>query len=178
MSSTTLIRLSGLAAVLAGILRAANSFLPTDASGGAISILYLLTDLFILFGIFGMYGFQHQESGLWGFFGFLLATIGIVIIRTGTLDGVSLYSIGALTFSIGLSLFAVGSWRARKLPKWVSSFWLFSVIVGIFGYFVAGFSPLFILSGVIFGIAFAGAGFKIGSAMGGEKNSNWESYDD
>lgn len=172
MCSTTLIRLGGLAAILAGILRAVNSFLPTDASGGAIAMLYLLTDLFILFGIFGMYGFQHQECGLWGFFGFLLATIGIVIIRTGTLSGVSLYSIGALTFSVGLSLFAVGSWRARKLPKWISSFWLISVIVGVVGYFVAGFSLLFAISGVIFGIAFAGAGLKIRSAVGREKNSN------
>ncbi|MCY6494290.1 hypothetical protein [Leptolyngbya sp. GGD] len=167
MSSTTLIRLGGLAAVLAGILRAVNSFVPADASSGTVAMLYLLTDLFILFGIFGMYGFQHQESGLWGFFGFLLATIGIVIIRTGTLAGVSLYSIGALTFSVGLSLFAVGSWRARKLPKWVSSFWLISVVVGIVGYFAAGFSLLFAISGVIFGIAFAGAGFKIRSVMGG-----------
>ena len=167
MSSTTLIRLGGLAAVLAGILRAVNSFVPADASSGTVPMLYLLTDLFILFGIFGMYGFQHQESGLWGFFGFLLATIGIVIIRTGTLSGVSLYSIGALTFSIGLSLFAVGSWRARKLPKWVSSFWLISVIVGVVGYFVPGLSLLFAISGVIFGIAFAGAGLKIRSALGG-----------
>lgn len=163
MSSTTLIRLGGLAAVLAGILRAVNSFIPTDASGSAIAVLYLLTDLFILFGIFGMYGFQHQESGLWGFFGFLLAIVGIAIIRTGAISGVSLYSIGASIFTVGLSLFAVGSWKARKLPKWISSFWLLSAIIGVVGYFVAGLSLLFVLSGVIFGIAFAGAGLKIRS---------------
>jgi hypothetical protein len=40
----------------------------------------LVTDVSILFGIMGLYGFQHQESRLWGFFGFVLATIGIGLI--------------------------------------------------------------------------------------------------
>ncbi len=164
MSSATLIRLGGLAAIVAGILRGVNSFVPTNAPGGAIAILYLLTDIFLLFGIISMYGFQHQESGLWGFFGFLLATIGIATIRTGTVAGVSIYPIGALIFTAGLSLFAVGSWIARKLPQWVSVFWVLSTIVGVIGYFIPGLNLLFVISGVIFGIGFAGAGIEIWSA--------------
>lgn len=54
MSSTNLIRLGGLAAILAGILRGVNSFVPSDAP--SVAILYLLTDIFILFGIIGIYG--------------------------------------------------------------------------------------------------------------------------
>jgi hypothetical protein len=162
MSSTNLIRLGGLAAILAGILRGVNSFVPSDAPG--VTILYLLTDIFILFGIIGIYGFQHQESRLWGFFGFLLAIIGIEIIRTGAISGVSLYPIGASTFTAGLSLFAIGSWIAKKLPRWVSVFWVLSTIVGFIGYFVPGLSLLFVISGIIFGIGFAGAGIKVWSA--------------
>jgi hypothetical protein len=163
MSSANLIRLGGLAAIVAGILRGVNSFVPSSTSSVAIVILYLLTDIFILFGIIGIYSFQHQESGLWGGFGFLLAIVGIAIIRTGTISEVSLYSIGALIFTAGLSLFAVGSWLARKLPCWVSVFWVLSTIVGVIGYFIPGVSLLFVISGVIFGIGFAGAGIKIWS---------------
>jgi hypothetical protein len=164
MDSVTLIRLGGLAAIVAGILRSVNSFVPSNAPSSAVAILYLLTDIFILFGIIGMYGFLHQESKLWGFFGFLLAIIGIAIIRTGTIAFVNLYPIGAMLFAVGLSLFAVGAWIARKLPRWVSVSWVLSTILGFVGYFMPGFNVLFIVSGVIFGIGFAGAGIKMGSA--------------
>jgi hypothetical protein len=164
MSSANLIRLGGLAAIVAGILRGVNSFIPSSPPSVAIAILYLLNDIFILFGIIGIYGFQHQESRLWGGFGFLLAIIGIAIIRTGAISGVNLYPIGASTFTVGLSLFAIGSWIAKKLPRWVSVFWVLSTIVGFIGYFIPSLSLLFVTSGVIFGIGFAGAGIKVWSA--------------
>jgi hypothetical protein len=164
MASATLIRLGGLAAILAGILRGINSFVPSNAPSSAIAILYLVTDIFILFGISGLYGFLHQEVRLWGFFGFLLAIIGIAMIRTGAIAEVNLYPIGALSFTLGLSLFAVGSWIARMLPQWVSIFWVLSMIVGFVGYFIPGLSLLLVISGIIFGTGFAGAGIKMLSA--------------
>jgi hypothetical protein len=164
MSSTNLIRLGGLAAIVAGILRGINSFLPSSNPNVTISILYLLTDIFLLFGIMGIYGFQHQESGSWGFFGFVLAIVGLAIIRTGSMSGINLYPIGASTFTVGMSLFAVGAWIANKLPRWVSVLWVLSTIVGFMGYFIPGLNLLFVMSGAIFGIGFAGAGMKIWSA--------------
>ncbi|MGV0028613.1 hypothetical protein [Phormidesmis priestleyi] len=170
MSGTNLIRLGGLAAIFAGILRGVNSFLPNDAPGVLLEILYLLTDIFILFGIMGVYGFQHEESGLWGFFGFLLAIIGtgIIIGPDGAISGVNMYPVGSLILAGGLTLLAVGSWIANKLPWWVPTFWVLSTIVGFIGYFVPGLSLLFVISGVIFGIGFAGAGIKIWSATSQE----------
>jgi hypothetical protein len=164
MSSTNLIRLGGLAAIVAGILRGINSFLPSSNPNITTSILYMLTDIFLLFGIMDIYSFQHRESRSWGFFGFLLAIVGIAIIRTGSISGVNLYPIGASIFTLGMSLFAVGSWIARKLPRWVSVLWVLSTIVGFIGYFIPGLNLLFVASGVIFGIGFASAGMKIWSA--------------
>jgi hypothetical protein len=164
MSSTNLIRLGGLAAIVAGILRGINSFLPSSNPNVTIAILYLLTDIFLLFGIMGIYGFQHQESRVWGLCGFLLAIVGIAIIRTGSIAGINLYPIGASIFTVGMSLFAVGSWIANKLPRWVSILWVLSTIVGFMGYFIPDLNLLFVLSGVIFGIGFAGAGIKTRSA--------------
>ncbi len=164
MSSANLIRLGGLAAIMAGILRGVNSFLPSFPDT-TIELLYLLTDIFILFGMIGLYGFQHQESGWWGFFGFLLSIIGIAVIRTGTISGVKMYAIGALIFAVGLSLFAIGSWLAGKLPRWMSVFWILSTIIGFIGYFVPGLNTLFVVSGVLFGVGFAGAGFQVWSLI-------------
>ncbi|PSB57824.1 hypothetical protein [Chamaesiphon polymorphus] len=165
MSSKNLIRLGGLAAIIAGILRGVNSFLPSSNNPNAtISILYLLTDIFLLFGIMGIYSFQYRQSRSWGFFGFILAIVGIAIIRTGSISEVSLYPIGASIFTVGMSLFAVGSWIAKELPRWVSILWVLSTIVGFMGYFIPSLNLLFVASGVIFGIGFAGAGMKIWSA--------------
>ena len=162
--STNLIRWSGLAAIIAGILRGINSLLPNSTPIAEIAFLYLLTDIFILLGMSGLYGFQYKESGLWGFFGFLGAIAGIGIIRYGAIFGVNLYSVGALIFAGGLILFAVGSWIANKLPQWVPAFWILSTIVGICGYFGPGLNLFFVISGVIFGIGFSGAGIKVWSA--------------
>lgn len=166
MSSTNLMRLGGLAAIIAGIMRGINSFLPTNLPIVTIEILYLITDIFILFGIMGIYGFEHQESGLWGFFGFLLAIVGtgIIIGPDGSIGGVNMYPVGSLILAAGLILLAVGSWIANKFPRWIPVFWVLSTIVGFIGYFSPGLNLLFVISGVIFGIGFAGAGIEIRSA--------------
>jgi hypothetical protein len=163
MSSKNLIRFGGLAAVIAGVLRGVNSFLPSSPEL-TIELLYLLTDIFLLFGIMGLYGFQYQESRWWGFWGFFLKIIGIAVIRTGTIADIKMYAIGASIFVVGLSLFAVGSWIADKLPRWVPVVWVLSTVVGFLGYFLPGFSLLFAISGVLFGIGFAGAGLRVWSA--------------
>jgi hypothetical protein len=165
MSSTNLMRLGGLAAIIAGILRGINSFLPTNLPIVTTEILYLITDIFILFGIMGIYGFEYQESGLWGFFGFLLAIVGTGIIMgpDGSIGGINMYPVGSLILAAGLTLLAIGSWIANKFPRWVPVLWVLSTIVGFIGYFVPGLNLLFVISGIMFGIGFAGAGFAIRS---------------
>jgi hypothetical protein len=160
MSSAHLIRLGGLAAIVAGILRGVNSFLPSSIPVVQLEFLYLLTDIFLLFGMMGLYAFQHQESKLWGFSGFLLAIIGIAVIRTRGIEGINMYAIGALIFAAGLSLLAIGFWIAHQLPRWVPVLWILSIIIGLIGYFIPGFNLLFAISGVLFGVGFAGAGFQ------------------
>jgi hypothetical protein len=165
MSSTNLIRWGGIAAIIAGILRGVNSLLPANLPTVTSEILYLLTDIFILFGIMGIYGFEHQESGWWGFFGFLLAIVGtgIIIGPDGSIGGVNMYPVGSLILAAGLILLAVGSWIANKFSRWIPVLWVLSTIVGFIGYFIPGLNLLFVISGVMFGIGFAGAGFKIRS---------------
>lgn len=166
MSSENLVRLSGLAAILAGLLRGVNSLAPSSTPSVTLELLYLLTDIFILFGIMGIYGFQYKESGLWGFLGFLFATIGtgMIIGPDGEVSGINMYPVGASILALGLTCLAIGSWIASKFPRWVPMFWVISSILGFIGYFIPNFRLLFVASGVIFGIGFAGAGIKIWSA--------------
>ena len=161
MSSGNLIRLGGLAAILGGILRGMASFLPGTTP--RIMLVYLFTDVFLLFGSIGIYVFQREEIGLTGTLGFLLQVVGAVILITRDVGvlGSAAYPVGALMFAAGLDLFAVGSWRRAKFPYWILLLLVLSTIVGPIGYFAGGLSVLFVISGILFGIGFAGAGFKM-----------------
>jgi hypothetical protein len=162
MSRTNLIRWCGLAAVLAGVLRVITSFMPTIASV-ALQIVYFTIDALLLVGIIGLYGFQKQETGRWGFFGFMLALIGAGLLIGHDVDNalVLLYPVAAFLFAVGISVLAIRSWAAKTLPRWASAF-------------IDNFNArrdsricyqrvdiLFVISGVIFGIGFIRAGLTV-----------------
>ena len=162
MSRIHLIRWGGLAAVLAGILRGIASFTPTAASVG-LQIFYFAIDVLLLLGVIGVYAFQKQETGRWGFFGFVLALIGAGLLIGHDVDNaiVFLYLVVAFLFVVGISVLVIRSWVAKTLPCWVSVFLITSTLVGILGYVIKGFDVLFVISGVIFGIGFLRAGLTV-----------------
>ena len=161
MLRKSLIRLSGLAAIVAGILRVIASFVPGTTP--RVMLLYLVIDVFLLFGSIGLYWFQLDKIGLAGTLGFALQVVGILTLigRDVAIFGASLYPIGALMFAAGLDLLAVASWKAKKFPRWILLLWILSTIAGPIGYFAGGLSVLFVLSGVLFGFGFAGAGIMV-----------------
>ncbi len=164
MSKANLVSLGGIAAVLAGILRGIASFIPTTTPDVALQLLYILTDIFILLGIFALYGVQYKEIGKLGFLGFLIAVIGILVIRSSrAITGVNLYSAGSLIFSLGLIILGTRLWLAQVLPIWVVGLWSLSVLVGIIGYFVPSLDLLFVVAGLLFAIGIAAAGIKLQS---------------
>ena len=164
MSTSSLLRLGGLAAIIAGLLRSGASFLPyRQPPTTAEELFYLVIDLSILFGILGIYGYQRAGAGRTGFFGFVLAVIGTAMITgpDGTLGGVQEYVVGALVISMGLVFLAIGSWRAGKLPRYVPVLWIASTAVGIGGFAFGGPPMLLTIAGLAFGAGFIGAGVKI-----------------
>jgi hypothetical protein len=166
MSSTNLLQWGGRSAILGGILRGINSFLPIATPTLMLELMYFLTDICILFGLMTIYGFQHEESGRWGFAGFVFSIIGtgIIIGPDGYIAGVNMYPVGSLILAVGLVLLSIGSWIADRLPHWIPVCWTSSTILGIVGYFIPGFSLLFVISGVLFGLGFSGAGKQIVTA--------------
>ena len=157
-----LIRWGGLAAVLAGILRVIASFTPTTTSVG-LQIFYFVIDVLLLLGVIGVYAFQKQETGRWGFVGFVMALIGAgLLIGHDVVSAVAfLYPVAAFLFAVGISVLAIRSWAVNTLPRWTSALLITSTIVGILGFVVKGFDILFVISGVIFGIGFIGAGLTV-----------------
>jgi hypothetical protein len=163
MSSSTLIRLGGLAAIIAGLLRGVASVLPDSIPTVELELFYVFTDVFILFGLMGLYCFQHEEVGVWGFIGFLTATLGIgsLIGPDGEIARVSMYAAGASFFAIGLTILSFGVYKAKKLPGWIPLLWITSTIAGFIGYFAKDYSLLFVISGIMLGVGYSSAGLII-----------------
>src|SRR5437763_14422855 len=155
-------RWGGLAAILAGLLRGIASFTPTSASVG-LQIFYFIIDVLLLLAVIDVYALQKQEIGRWGLVGYLLALIGAaLLIGHDIVNALAfLYPVAAFLFAVGISVLAIRSWAANTLPRWASALLITSTVVGILGFVVKGFDILFVISGVIFGLGFIGAGLTV-----------------
>jgi hypothetical protein len=131
-----------------------------------LETLYFVTDVCLLFGLLGLYAYRHEKSGRWGFAGFVVSTIGIGLLigPDGVFNGVPIYPVGAGIFSVGIMIFAVGVWQAGQLQRWMPACWVLSTMIGFVGFFVPGLDLLFVIAGVLFGVGFVGAGFRLWSA--------------
>jgi len=100
-----------------------------------------------------------------GFIGFLLALIGTAIIAgpDGKIGSMDMYVTGSLMISVGLSLLAIGTWKADRLPRIVPVLWVLSMVVGVGGFLLGGPAVTFVIAGLAFGLAFIVAGVRIWS---------------
>ena len=158
MSSSNLLRICAISAILAGILRAITSFIPEATP--KILLIYLAVDLFLFVGIIGLYAFAVTAAKLIPLLGTALMILSLVILigRDLGLASANTYAGAAATFSLGLDLFAINLLRTRKMPSWIPVAWIVSTIVGPVGFFVSQLHFLFAISGLVFGMAFAAAG--------------------
>ena len=158
MSSSNLLRICAVSAILSGILRAITSFIPEDTPN--VRLVYLVVDLCLLAGVIGLYGFVVRASKLVPLLGSALMILALVVLigRDLGLASANIYAGAAATFSLGLDLFAIHLLQTRKMPSWIPVAWLVSTIVGPLGFFVSQLHFLFTLSGLIFGMSFAAAG--------------------
>lgn len=165
MPTETLIRLGGLAAMLAGLLRAIASFIPASTSppSAKVELFYLLIDLLILFGLIGIYAHQHRKVRVTGFLGFLLAVSGTALIvgPDGKLGEVEIYVVGSMLITFGLTLFSVASLKAKSLSPVAPLLWLLSTVVGVGGFILKGPALTLVIAGLAFGLGFIVAGNEV-----------------
>lgn len=153
-----IIRLCALAAILAGLLRATASFIPEATPG--VFILYFLIDLFLLSGVIGLYLSSVIGGKVLGRVGFVVMCVALLLLIARDVGVVTpnAYAGAAALFSLGLDLFAIQVLRTGKIPVWIPIGWILSTIIGPVGFFVPNLHFLFAISGLLFGIAFIGAG--------------------
>jgi hypothetical protein len=164
MTVALLLRLAGCAAMVAGALRVAATFLPqaTSTSTG-LEWLYLVIDIAIAFALVGIYAYQHTESGVLGFIGFVLALAGTESIGgpDGNIGDVDVYRAGAALIGIGMLILAAGSVKAAKLPRYVPVLWIASTVIGLGSFAGIGGALPFQMAGIAFGLGFVGAGLHL-----------------
>ena len=161
MRMDRLVRIGGVSAILAGVLRAAGSF----ASGPdeiERQTLYFIVDLLLLLGVLAVYAQNHESVGRWGGGGFLATVAGILLVRSSrAVPGLDLYPAGALTVAGGWLLLSVMWWKAAKGSGLVPLLFLLSVVIGAVGQLVPRGATLFVASGVVFGAAMVGVGAQV-----------------
>ncbi len=155
MTTSNLIRWSGLVAILAGLSSIAAPLLDQ-------AWLWAVNGLALLFALIGVYAYQVAESGVWGLLGFLSASIGNVLFF-GTQDDNAGVVAGSI-YALGLILLGIGFWRAGKFPRWVPVLWFFAVLIGFPGFFIESLmETLFLVGQIAFGLGFIGAGYMLWS---------------
>lgn len=160
LTTNTLFRLCGVAAVLSGLI---TLVIPLSEYFGNLSLEwgYVLNTLFTLFALIGIYGVQVEGSGYWGLAGFIAAATGNAFLMSSEalVPGVEPVIFGSSIFSLGLILLAVGTFKSKAFPGWIPALWIAAPLVGIPSMISAGVAAVTVaLAGILFGIAFLGAG--------------------
>jgi predicted membrane channel-forming protein YqfA (hemolysin III family) len=129
MSSSTLIRMSGLAAMVAGgiwmLVVPGDEALPMLTHAGW-HLLIALASVLSLVGLVGLHARQVGSAGRLGWAGFIVALLGAGMVFVGNVAeggwerdwGWALFMLGMLSLLLGLVLFGSASMRAQVLPRW------------------------------------------------------------
>jgi hypothetical protein len=157
MSASRAIRTGAVIGTVGGALRAAGSFAPRlIASDDARTWLYGGIDICLALGLVSLYLPRRQRMRAAGTRGAFLALGGLIAGRIGpAMSDLDLYPVTATAVVIGVLMLASSEWQMRRMAAWIPLTFALSLVVGSIGTFVAGASALFILSGILFGSAFA-----------------------
>lgn len=158
MRTETLLKLGGIAALAGGALRVASTFTTHLLDPYTLTLTYLVTDVFLLFGLMGWYASRADKLGVNGVVGFAIAVIGILIIRSADLFPGYGYLIGATALLAGLVVMSIPTLIRRDGPVVAPGLWLLSFLCGLASIAVA---PLAIVSAVLFGAGFICAGIGL-----------------
>jgi len=171
MSSSNLFRWSGLATILGGILLPMSWILRFvfGAQRPITGTVEFIATILLVFGFMGVYGFQHEETGVLGFIGFLLVTISNCValgecwLQNGETTAITavLGPLVGITMLLGFILLGKGSWKAGKLPRWTSVLWVIGGAMIVPGFVVQ--PMLVVIGGMLQGAGIVGAGIRLWS---------------
>lgn len=163
MNYPTLYRLSGVAAIVGGLLRIASSS-PLIEDETTLQWLYTGIDILLLMGIIGIYLQRAERLGFLGLTSFGVAVAALSFIGGPDADpfGFSTYEQGAAALAIALVGLSMAWVRAGEKPVWPALAWFASVVaVGLLGT-IQPLAPFGMpAAGVLFGLGFVLAGLPL-----------------
>ena len=156
-------RVLGIAAIIGGGLRIIDSFTVGVLSPDTLSLLYFVTDVFLLLGIAGIYWSRRPTLGIAGTVGAAVFALGIVWIRFSTyaMPGPNGYQLGAAVALIGLGVLSADELLRRSGALAPPILWLAALLFGIAGALGLMVPLMTIAAGVAFGAGFVAAGRQV-----------------
>jgi hypothetical protein len=158
VTANSVVRTGAVLGVVGGALRAAGSFAPTFiASNDARVWLYAVTDVCLTAGLLSVYTSRRHHLRAVGSSGFFLALVGFIANWiVPAITHADVYPVTAAAIAIGVVMLSLSEWQAGTMAVWIPAAFVLSVMLGGVGMFVAGAGALFVMSGILFGGAFAG----------------------
>lgn len=158
-----LIRVLGSMAIAGGALRIIDNFTAGSFSPRALSLLYFVTDVFLVLGIVGICWSRRATLGIAGFAGAAIFTLGILWIRFSafTTAGVNEYRIGAAIALIGLAVLSTEELLRRNPISAAPILWLAALLFAVAGALGLMVSLMTVAAGMAFGAGFVVAGRQV-----------------
>lgn len=160
--ATRLVRIGAVIGVTGGGLRAAGSFAPAlIASDDVRTWLYVAIDVGLAAGLLSIYVTRRHRIRVAGTIGSFLALGGLIAGRISpAVSDLNLYPVTAGAVVIGVWVLAFSEWRMERMAAWIPLTFAVSLVVGSIGTFASETGALLILSGILFGAAFAAMAFS------------------
>lgn len=154
--TTGLMRVGAWAAMAAGALRIATTFIPYEANAAPLETLYAIIDLGLVFGLIAIYLATADAVGVAGLLAFIVALSGLTSIvgPDAIMLGVDFYRIGALIFVLGLAGLAFQLLRAQTLRA-TATLWLLTLAASLASAFIP---QAFLAAGLTLGAGYVLAG--------------------
>jgi hypothetical protein len=185
MRGAALIRWSGLASILGGVLWAALGWLTTFAAEQPIlgltergyTRLLPVPLMLLLAGLIGLQARHARRSGWLGWAGFVLTCVGLILLLVGTViegwgepvRGVALALLGSVVSGLGLVLVGIATSRRRVLPVGISGIPLVLGLLSPSQYLALGIGSLLVGQGPglvlwgLFGLGWTVLGYALWS---------------
>jgi hypothetical protein len=156
MIASRVVRTGVVIGVIGGGLRVAGSFAPTLIVSDVMRTrLYVAVDIGLAIGLLSIFVARRHGMRAPGIIGSFLALGGLIAGRVSpAVTDLDLYPLTAGAVVIGILVLAFSEWRMGRMVAWIPLTFALSMVVGSIGTFVPGAGPLFILSGILFGIAY------------------------
>ena len=122
---SSLVRLGGLAAMLAGVVFFMDEILGLMNPAPYLDVMFVVAMLLVLAGVMGFHTLQQGNYGRLGWVGFyavvvgvLALVLGLVLLLSGSTALLWLLPVATLAVLVGFALYGVATLQARVLPRW------------------------------------------------------------